>query len=110
VTSLQVQHPGDRIVSDNREVLAALAYYGEPRPVDVLKWNPGHTIHDQFDLTADAGPHTGGNFLYVGPRSALGELPKYFDAVGSVGHITVPLGGGATREFLVAELKGFKGY
>jgi len=110
VTALQVEHPGDRIISDNREVLAALAYYGEPRPVDVLKWNPGHTIHDQFDLTADVGPHTGGNFIYVGPRSALGELPKYFESVGSVGHITVPLGGGTTREFLVAELRGFKGY
>jgi 4-amino-4-deoxy-L-arabinose transferase-like glycosyltransferase len=104
------QHPGDKLLSDNREVLAALAYYVEPRPADVFKWNPGHTIHDQFDLGADAGTQVGANFLFVGPRSVLGELPTYFAEVGSVGRITVPLGGGMTRDFFIAELRGFKGY
>lgn len=110
VTAELSAHPGDKLTSDSREVLAALAYYVEPRPTAVFKWNPGHTVHDQFDLSADAGTQVGANFLFVGPRSALGELPRYFAAVGSVGRITIPLGGGTTRDFFVADLRGFKGY
>jgi hypothetical protein len=91
-------------------VLAALIYYVVPHPFDALKWNPGGAIHDQFDISSDAKTHIGENFLYMGPREGLGELPKYFASVGSVGHITISLGGGTTREFLVAHLNGFKGY
>ena len=92
------QHPGDKLLSDNREVLAALAYYVEPRPADVFKWNPGHAIHDQFDLGADAGTQVGANFLFVGPRSVLGELPTYFAEVGSVGRIVEGEGGPGAAE------------
>src|SRR5262249_38581116 len=59
--------PDATVVSDNREVLAALTYYIAPRPFPVLKWNPGGTVHDQFDLSDDAKSHVGENFLYVGP-------------------------------------------
>ncbi len=110
VSSLLRERPDVRVVSDNREVLAALSYYVEPRPFAVLKWNPGGGIHDQFDISADAKSHVGENFLYVGPRPALGNLPSYFADVGSVGRITIPLGGDTTREFLVVRLNGFKGY
>jgi len=98
------------VVSDNREVLAALTYYMAPRPFDVLKWNPGGAIHDQFDITADAKTRVGENFLYVGPRREVGNLAEYFADVGSIGRITIPLGGGTTREFLVVRLNGFRGY
>jgi len=104
------EQPDARLLSDNREVLAALIYYVVPHPFDALKWNPGGGIHDQFDLSSDAKTHVGENFLYVGPRQGLGELPNYFASVGSVGHITISLGGGTTRDFLVARLNGFKGY
>jgi 4-amino-4-deoxy-L-arabinose transferase-like glycosyltransferase len=104
------EQPDATVVSDNREVLAALTYYVTPRPFPVLKWNPGGAIHDQFDEAADAKSHVGENFLYVGPRHEVGNLANYFADVNSVGHITIPLGGGTTREFLVVRLEGFKGY
>lgn len=110
VSILLREQPDARILSDNREVLAALTYYVLPRPFDVLKWNPGGGIHDQFDISADAKSHVGENFLYVGPRRELRDLPRYFADVGSVGHITINLGGGTTRDFLVVRLDGFKGY
>jgi hypothetical protein len=110
VAALLREQPDAKLLSDNREVLAALIYYVVPRPFDALKWNPGDGIHDQFDISSDAKTHIGENFLYVGPRRALAELPKYFASVGSVGRITINLGGGTTREFLVARLDGFKGY
>src|SRR5262249_36894509 len=40
------EQPGLKILSDNREVLAALIYYVAPHPFDALKWNPGGGIHD----------------------------------------------------------------
>jgi len=110
VATVLREQPDAKLLSDNREVLAALIYYVVPHPFDALKWNPGGAIHDQFDISSDARTHIGENFLYVGPRQGLGELPKYFASVGSVGHITINLGGGTTREFLVARLNGFKGY
>jgi len=110
VSAVLRQQPDATVVSDNREVLAALTYYMLPRPFDVLKWNPGGAIHDQFDVSADAKSHVGENFLYVGPRRAVGNLAQYFAEVGSIGRITIPLGGGTTREFLVVRLNGFKGY
>jgi 4-amino-4-deoxy-L-arabinose transferase-like glycosyltransferase len=104
------EQPDAKVLSDNREVLAALIYYVVPHPFDALKWNTGGSVHDQFDISSDAKTHVGENFLYVGPRQGVGELPKYFASVGSVGHVTINLGGGTTREFLVARLNGFKGY
>jgi 4-amino-4-deoxy-L-arabinose transferase-like glycosyltransferase len=110
VAAVLRQQPDATPLSDNREVLAALTYYMPPRPFPVLKWNPGGTIHDQFDITDDAKTHVGETFLYVGPRHDVGNLAGYFASVGSVGRITINLGGGTTREFLVVRLEGFKGY
>ncbi len=110
VSAVLRQQPDATVLSDNREVLAALTYYMLPRPFPVLKWNPGGTIHDQFDISADAKTHVGENFLYVGPRREVSNLATYFASVGSVGRITINLGGGTTREFLVVRLDGFKGY
>jgi len=108
VTAFMREHPGETLISDNREILALLIYYVRPHPFDALKWNPGHGVHDQFDLTADAKDHVGESFIYVGLRSDLGELPNYFAEVGTVGHLT--LLSGNRREYLMVELKGFKGY
>lgn len=108
--AIRAEHPGERFLSDNREVLAALIYYVRPHPFDALKWNSGHGLHDQFDLTADVKDHVGESFLFVSPRREPSELPRYFAEVSSVGRITVSLGGGTTRQFLVLELKDFKGY
>jgi 4-amino-4-deoxy-L-arabinose transferase-like glycosyltransferase len=110
VSALLREQPQVKLISDNREVLAALMYYVTPHPFDALKWNPGGAIHDQFDVSSDAKTHVRGNFLYVGPRRSLGDLPNYFMEVGSVGRITINLGGGTTREFLAVRLDGFKGY
>ena len=110
VSAVLRQQPDAAVVSDNREVLAALSYYMAPRPFPVLKWNPGGAVHDQFDIADDARTHVGENFLYVGPRHEVGNLADYFARVSSVGRITIPLGGTTTREFLVVRLEGFKGY
>lgn len=110
VSAVLREQPDATVVSDNREVLAALSYYMAPRPFPVLKWNPGGAVHDQFDIDADAKSHVGENLLYVGPRREVGNLANYFAEVGSVGHVTINLGGGTTRDFMVVRLNGFKGY
>ena len=110
VDTLRLQDPGAKILSDNREVLASLIYYLRPHPFDALKWNPGHGVHDQFDLSADIKDHIGEDVIFVSPRSQPVDVPSYFAETGSIGHVVVPLGGNTTREFLLMELNGFKGY
>ena len=108
VTGFMLEHPGEKLISDNREILASLIYYVRPHPFDALKWNPGRGAHDQFDLTADAKDHVGESFIYVGSRSELAELPNYFAEVGTIAHAT--LLSGIRRDYLMVELRRFKGY
>jgi hypothetical protein len=110
VTALLRANPGLRLVSDDRETLAALIYYVRPHPFDALKWNPSGQVHDQFDMTANLGTHPGADVLFVGPRREPGDLPAHFNETVAVGRIVVNLGGGTTRDYLWVELRGFKGY
>ena len=110
VAALLRAHPGLRLVSDDRETLAALIYYVRPHPFDALKWNPSGQVHDQFDMTANLGTHPGADILFVGPRREPADLPAHFNETVAVGRIVVNLGGGTTRDYLWVELKGFKGY
>jgi 4-amino-4-deoxy-L-arabinose transferase-like glycosyltransferase len=110
VTALLRTHPGLRLVSDDRETLAALVYYVRPHPFNALKWNASGQVHDQFDMTANLGGHPGADILFVGPRREPGDLPAHFNETVAVGRIVVNLGGGTTRDYLWVELKGFRGY
>ena len=110
VSTLLREHPGLRIMSDNREVLAALIYYVEPHPFDALKWNETRKIHDQFDMTADIAGDPGADVLFVGMQREPDALGPHFSETVAVGRISINLGGGVTRDFVWAALKGFKSY
>jgi len=110
VSALLRQYPGLRLMSDNREVLAALIYYVRPHPFDALKWNEVRSVHDQFDMTSDVQSAPGANVLFVGVNREPGGLGPHFSETLAVGRITISLGGGTTRDFVWAALKGFKSY
>jgi 4-amino-4-deoxy-L-arabinose transferase-like glycosyltransferase len=104
------QHPGTYLMSDDRELMAALEYYVVPHPLDGLKWNAMGGIHDQFDLNADPKRYIGKDFLLVSYRDSVDAIVKRFQSEGPVEHIIIPLGGGAERLYRVRLLRGFKGY
>ena len=104
------QNPGTDLMTDDRELMAALMYYVVPHPLDALKWNAMGGIHDQFDLTTDPNRYIGKNFLLVSYRNSISEIVARFQSSGPVEHIVIPLGGGQARSYDVRLLYGFKGY
>lgn len=117
VGRMLAENPGTHLMSDDRELMAALIYYISPHPLDSLKWNGAGGIHDQFDLTTDPSKFIGDNFLLVSYRNNIDEITSRFTQVGEVDKITVFLGppthkGGEplTRVYQLRLLGGFKGY
>jgi len=112
VSQLLAQHPGAKLLADDREDMAVLVYYVKPHPFDALKWNgESGRINDQFDLEADPARDVGGDFLLVThhPENTQRILDRFAGA-GPIDHVIVPLGGGEARNYTVRLLTGFKGY
>ncbi|MGA3305131.1 MAG: glycosyltransferase family 39 protein [Stellaceae bacterium] len=112
VSQLLEQHPGSLLLSDDREDMAILTYYVFPHPFDALKWNgESGKINDQFDLEADPARYVGKDFLLVSRHPEnIQRIIDRFDGAGPVDHVTVPLGGGEARIYVVRFLQGFRGY
>lgn len=106
------RHPGTVLMSDDREVMAALVYYVEPHPFNALKWNGEGGIHDQFDLTAEPQRYIGDNFMLVAksPENVQRILSR-FNSVEPVNQdILINVGAKAFRSYRIYWLKGFEGY
>ena len=110
VGRMLAENPGTHLMSDDRELMAALVYYISPHPLDLLKWNGQGGIHDQFDLTADPSKFVGDNFLLVSYRNNIDEITDRFAATGEVDRVTIFLGPGLSRVYQLRLLGGFKGY
>lgn len=105
------RHPGAILMTDDREEMAALLFYVHPHPLNALKWNSDDPkVNDQFDLEAKPRRDIGKNFLLVSATGDTAPIVKRFAKAGPVGHIVIPLGGGAMRTYVVRYLEGFKGY
>ncbi|MGH6975748.1 MAG: ArnT family glycosyltransferase [Stellaceae bacterium] len=112
VSGILAQHPGALLLSDDREDMAVLMFYVHPHPFDALKWNgESRQINDQFDLEADPKADIGRDFVLVThhPENITRILDRFATA-GPVGHVIIPLGGGAARNYTVRFLHDFKGY
>ena len=117
VGRMLAENPGTHLMSDDRELQAALVYYVQPHPFDSLKWNGAGGIHDQFDLTAQPEKFVGQNFLLVSYRNSIEDIVSRFATTGPIEQITIFLGppihaGGnpLARIYQVRLLGGFKGY
>lgn len=107
IGGLLAQRPGFFIASDDREVLAALAYYVRPAPPPLAKWNADGVVTDHFDLTVDMRPLVGRDFLFVtgGDDQHAARLARYFHSAAKLTTVAT-----ARRSYAVWELKGFRGY
>ncbi len=110
VGRMLAENAGTHLMSDDRELMAALIYYISPHPLDSLKWNGAGGVHDQFDLTADPGKFIGDDFLLVSYRNNIDEITDRFAATGEVDRVTIFLGRGLSRVYQLRLLGGFKGY
>jgi 4-amino-4-deoxy-L-arabinose transferase-like glycosyltransferase len=111
------ENPGKHLMTDDRELMAALIYYVRPHPFDSLKWNGAGGIHDQFDLTAQPEKFVGQNFLLVSYRNSIDDIVSRFASSGPIEQVTIFLGPPIkagneplTRVYQIRELSDFKGY
>ena len=111
VRGMLLEHGGTVLLAGDRETMAELLYYVRPYPVDALKWNGEDNLpHDQFDLDAHPQAFIGKNMLLVSQSTDIARIVARFADAGPVEHITIPLGGGEMRSYVVRYLEGFKGY
>jgi 4-amino-4-deoxy-L-arabinose transferase-like glycosyltransferase len=111
VSRLLAEHPGARLLADERKVLATLLYYVHPHPFDAVKWNKNRQIRDHFDQTTsiEAGEKL---MLYVTEYPGIPEsVISRFEAADKLEEISIHVdGGGRGRPLSVWLLSGFKGY
>ena len=112
VSQIMDSHPGALLLCDEREDMAILTYYVFPHPFVALKWNgESGRVNDQFDLEADPQSFIGKDFVLVSHHpDNIQRIIDRFDSAGPVDHVTIPLGGGDARVYVVRFLQGFKGY
>jgi hypothetical protein len=112
VSDMLARHPGTRLMSDDREVAAALIYYVHPHPFDALKWNGEGGIHDEFDLTTNPARYIGADFLLVSKSpDNVARILSRFDGVEPIEQeILIRLDRTTTRTFKVFWLHRFQGY
>ncbi|MGA8402423.1 MAG: glycosyltransferase family 39 protein [Stellaceae bacterium] len=71
-------HPGLRLMTDDREIVAALIYYVHPHPFDAVIWDPVPGVSNQWDLENSLSRHRGENFLAVTVHNLSDQMRKDF--------------------------------
>jgi 4-amino-4-deoxy-L-arabinose transferase-like glycosyltransferase len=112
VSEMLARHPGTILMTDDRELAAALIYYVRPHPFDALKWNGDGGIHDGFDLTAEPQRYIGANFMLVAksPENVQRILSRFKSVEPTREHILVSDGPRSFRSYGIYWLDGFEGY
>jgi len=112
VQTLKTQYPEATVLSQDREVLAEMIYYGgEQRPSEVVSWNPKQEIRHHYDLATSMKDRQGQSFLYIGNHQEdVAGFKPYFASVEPLVTITIPVNVDFKRQYDVWLMKDFKGY
>jgi 4-amino-4-deoxy-L-arabinose transferase-like glycosyltransferase len=111
-STLRLQAAALPLLGDDRETMCGLIYYMTPHPFDMKIWNPGHTVNNGFEMTQSLPDKPGGSYLWLTarPLDAQADVTSRFASHVQVGHITVPIAKGKSRQLTGIILKDFKGY
>jgi hypothetical protein len=102
-------HPGLRLMSDDREVLAALIYYVHPHPYDAVAWDPIPGISNQWDLENNLNRHRGENFLAVTVHDLAGQMRPDFAQFTELKTIDVKSGPGGGQTYTLYIARDYHG-
>jgi 4-amino-4-deoxy-L-arabinose transferase-like glycosyltransferase len=100
-------HPGLRLMSDDREILASLIYYVHPHPLDAVLWDPVPAIGNQWDLENNLTRHRGETFLAVTVHGLDDQMRREFDEVAELKTIDIKSGPGGGQHYVVYIARGF---
>ncbi|MDE2148729.1 MAG: glycosyltransferase family 39 protein [Gammaproteobacteria bacterium] len=109
--ALRRRYPRALLLADARDTIAELRYYLQPRPAEVVLWNPDGSIDNQYALTTTMNDKRGRDFLYLGPPAALdARVRASFAAADDLGAIHIPIDPGYALDYHAWLLRDFRGY
>lgn len=88
--------PIGAVLTDDREIAAALAYYARDLRVPLLSWQDGDSPRSYFEMTQPFTPDASAPLLLVTPRTTS-SATKHFAVVTAENNRTIPAGSHATR-------------
>lgn len=86
----------DAIMGDDREIIAAIAYYARKGP-RVVAWNPNNRIDNHYEAFFPYTPDRDCNVLYVTTYADAAPLHGRFASVAPLGQSVVQIGPSRTR-------------
>src|SRR6185312_13689252 len=95
------EHPGLRLMADDRELLAALIYYVRPHPFDAVEWNVIPGITDQWRLENNLKHHRGEDFLAVTEHGLAENMRPEFDTLTPLATIETTTGPGGGQRYIL---------
>jgi 4-amino-4-deoxy-L-arabinose transferase-like glycosyltransferase len=110
VSRIAAEHPGARLLFEQRRDMATLIYYVRPHPLDARMWEADGIARNEFELTAALEPGDRGPFLFVTRRDDAPDVFRRFESVAPAGRVTVPTHPGAALRYTLWRLDGFRGY
>lgn len=108
VSALLTDHPGARLMSDDRKLMASLSYYVRPHPLTAVKWNPGGKVHDTFDLNASFKGDASQGLVFVTERETIPEIAAAFKTAEPLGAIRQEIHPGFAIEMHAFYLKDYQ--
>lgn len=89
--------PIGSILTNDREIAAALAYYARDADVPVLSWRAGPVPQSYFEMARPFTPSAPAPSLLVSSRPPHPSLTRRFASVASIGSRAIPAGEHATK-------------
>lgn len=103
------EHPGLRLMADDREILASLIYYVHPHPFDAVLWEPIPGISNQWDLENNLNRHRGESFLAVTVHGLADQMRPDFDELTELETIDIKSGPGGGQQYTLYVARGYRG-
>lgn len=100
--------PYAAVLTNNREIAAALAFYGRDLPVPALSWRDGAAPRSYFEMKHPYAAPWPSPVLLVAPRAET-SLAERFGSVTSLGPREIAAGQHATRTIHLTTLATFRG-
>jgi hypothetical protein len=107
VAHLLRQMPGAVLMTEDRMLFALLAFYVQPRPVQV-QWNGNGRIDEHFKMTTDIRDHAKAPILFVTERENPVDVTSRFELSDFFAKIQIPIYAEDERVFFTFELQGLK--
>jgi 4-amino-4-deoxy-L-arabinose transferase-like glycosyltransferase len=110
VREVLAQHPGARLVGEDRRVIAQMMYYARPHSAGALAWDPDGRVTDHYRLVASVAAAKGGPFVIATGADLRERLARDFRGLKPLG--VVEAGGcpACRRSLHLYFAEGFEGY